>query len=432
MDLISAPTLEEHALGCLIFDPRLHDDCFLSENDFTDPRFRELYSLVKSAAKRHGCPDATVILTMVESNRELRELVVDLVKETAGTTSFNSVQAELRERTVRRRLVDAAREIDQTARESRDKLSSILDHCQSLVGEIAINQSGETMTGAEAVGRLIDQLDELSAGKFGLTTGFSSLDRRVRGLRPGSMWVIAGRPSMGKTTFALEIGDHCAIRLQKQVMVFSLEMSAEQLMAKSIACVGEIPMDSFLDGTAASHPRFLDAVSKVKTDRLIIDDTAGLTMHALASKARRQKRRGLDMIIIDYIGLIRGDSDSRTEDITRISAGIKGLAKELRVPIIALSQLNRGVEQREDKRPVMSDLRESGALEQDADLITMLYREEYYRPATPNKGVAEVITRKHRMGEVGTDYLLFDGAHSKFRELPASFTPSNQPDSAFA
>lgn len=429
---LTSPTAEEYVIGCLLMDPSLNDECILSDADFTVSDYRKIFKLIRVCRESGKTPDVTVLMTLVETDHaELRESLFTIFRQTAGTTNFPAYQSVVREKTLRRRMVDAARQIDVVAR-GPDTVDNALNFAQSTVMDISIGKSGDTVTGGEGLVRLIDQMDRLATGQHGIQTGFASVDSRIRGLKAGEMIIVAGRPSMGKTTYALQIAGYAAIAMNKRVMVFSLEMPVEQLIAKLISCGSNIPMDDFNTGKAIEHPSFLTAAQKVKTDNLIIDDTAGATINAISSKARKQARRGLDLIVIDYLGLIRGSSDSRVEDMTRISAGVKSLARELKVPVIALSQLNRNVEVREDKRPQLSDLRESGALEQDADIIQFLYRDEYYNPKPENAGVAEVITRKFRMGQVGTDILQFDGAHSRFRSPPPGFVHGTRPDGAFA
>jgi replicative DNA helicase len=275
-----------------------------------------------------------------------------------------------------------------------------------------------TQTSKELVVGLIEYMEKASGSKggmLGVATGFKDLDERFRGLREGDLVVVAGRPSMGKTTFALNIGLNAAIA-GKKVMVFTLEMSSQQVMQKLLAARCHIPVSRVIDGSAFDFygQKVSAALNELAEANLLIDETPAISIQQLSSKARRARP---DMIVVDYIGLMSGGGgNNRVEEMGRISSGLKSLARELGIPVIALSQLNRGVEHREDKRPMMSDLRDSGSVEQDADIIMMLYREDYYDPLSPAQGYVEVLTRKHRMGEVGTDFLLFASNESRFAD----------------
>mgnify|MGYP006430503759 CR=1 FL=1 len=255
---------------------------------------------------------------------------------------------------------------------------------------------------------------------LGLTTGFRDLDERLNGLRGGDFVVIAGRPSMGKTTLALNIAEHTSIKQRKPSVVFSMEMDPSQITEKMIASQGGIDLGTLRRGTLDNDQwaRFASASTLVSKSPMFIDKRGGLTVSQVRARCHRIKQRhGLDLAVVDYIGLMRGEGSNRNEQLTNISAGLKAMAKDLDIPVVVLSQLNRGVEQRQDKRPAMSDLRESGALEQDADVILFPYRDEYYDPDTPHKGVVELNAAKLRMGEIGVTGLRWEGQFSRFRDL---------------
>jgi replicative DNA helicase len=256
-------------------------------------------------------------------------------------------------------------------------------------------------------------------GMDGLSTGFDALDGRFNGLKPSDLIIVAGRPSMGKTTFALNIADHLSIN-GKSVLVFSLEMSAMQLADKTASNLSDIPLSKLKQGhlTGEDYGLFSHAVSRINNSGLTINESARTVQQMSIIAKKKKLQKGLDLIVIDYIQLMEGIGGNRTEQIGSISRGLKMLAKDLDVPIMALSQLSRGVESRQDKRPMMSDLRDSGAIEQDADIITFVYRDEYYHDDDPyNKGVAEIITAKYRNGETGSDNLATDLSRSKFKNL---------------
>jgi replicative DNA helicase len=273
----------------------------------------------------------------------------------------------------------------------------------------------------------IDRLDMLSHSTSditGVSTGFTELDKLTSGLQPGELIIIAGRPSMGKTTLAINIAENAAIGRQVPAGIFSMEMSAEQLSFRMLSSIGRISQSRLRNGKLSDEdwPRVDSAVSMMSNAPIFIDDGGALTPTDVRSRARRLKREhGLGLIVVDYLQLMQvsGTTENRATEISEISRSLKALAKELHVPVIALSQLNRSVEQRTDKRPVMSDLRESGALEQDADVILFIYREEVYDKETPRKGVADIIIAKQRNGPVGEFHLTFLGEFTKFENLIA-------------
>jgi replicative DNA helicase len=244
------------------------------------------------------------------------------------------------------------------------------------------------------------------------------------GLQPGDLVIVAGRPSMGKTTLALNIAEHAAIAQNKAVAVFSMEMSREQLAFRMISSIGRVDQGHMRTGMFGDEDwaRINSAIAQMKTAPLFIDDSGALTPTEVRARARRlarERKDGLGLIVIDYLQLMQvsGTKENRATEISEISRSLKALAKELKVPVIALSQLNRSVEQRVDKKPVMSDLRESGAIEQDADVIMLIYREEVYEPDTPRKGIADIIIAKQRNGPTGDVHLTFLGKYTRFENL---------------
>jgi replicative DNA helicase len=267
---------------------------------------------------------------------------------------------------------------------------------------------------------------------IGLATGFIDLDKMTSGLQQGELIIIAARPSMGKTALAMNIVEHAALHLKQAVAVFSMEMSGAQLTMRMIGSVGRFDQHKLRTGTFEENewPQVVDAVGKLNEAQIYIDDTAGLNALEVRSRARRLHRQcadvgGLSLIVVDYLQLMSasraGREENRATEIAEISRSLKGLAKELKVPVIALSQLNRSVESRTDKRPMMSDLRESGAIEQDADVILFIYRDEVYNPGAPdNKGVAEIIIGKQRNGPTGPFKLTFAGRFTRFENFADS------------
>ena len=256
-----------------------------------------------------------------------------------------------------------------------------------------------------------------------MPTGFDDLDHKTAGLQPSDLVIVAGRPSMGKTSFALNLVEHAVMAGDGAVLFFSLEMPAEQLVMRLLSSLGRIDQTRMRTGDMHEDdwPRFTSAVSQLKDKNLYIDDTPAISPNELRNRARRVAREAgkLGMIVVDYLQLMRGSGnpENRTNEISEISRSLKAIAKEMRCPLVALSQLNRGLEQRTDKRPMMADLRESGAIEQDADVILFVYRDEVYHPESPDKGTAEIIIGKQRNGPIGKVRLAFIGHLTKFENL---------------
>ena len=268
----------------------------------------------------------------------------------------------------------------------------------------------------------ITKLYENKAGLTGLPTGFRDLDRMTSGLQPSDLILVAARPSMGKTAFTLNIAQNVGVRQHKTVAFFSLEMSQEQLVQRLLCQIAHIDSQKLRTGQLNSDEEWThltDACDKLYESPIYIDDTPGISVAEMRSKARRLKsEHGLDLIIVDYLQLMQGrNAESRQQEISEISRSLKALARELKVPLIALSQLSRSVESRQDKRPMLSDLRESGALEQDADIVSFLYREDYYDKETENQHITEVILAKHRNGPVGSVKLYFKNEFTLFLNL---------------
>jgi replicative DNA helicase len=270
----------------------------------------------------------------------------------------------------------------------------------------------------EVVNR-IDEMYHSGGAMIGISTGFKNLDEMTSGMQAGDLIIVAGRPSMGKTTLAVNIAENAALGSGKSAAIFSMEMSSEALTLRMISSLGRINQAALRSGRLEEQdwPRIDSAMTQLSGANIFIDETPGLTPTEIRARARRLKReRGLDLIVVDYIQLMQvaGNKENRATEVSEISRSLKALAKELKVPVIALSQLNRGVEQRQEKKPVMSDLRESGSIEQDADLILLIYREEVYEPNTTRKGIADIIIAKQRNGPTGEVQLTFLGQYTKF------------------
>ena len=340
----------------------------------------------------------------------------------------------VREKAILRELIAVGNRIAENSYSPKGKdIKMVLDEAEREVFAIAEKRSSSTEGPQNVISVLestiarIDTLSKLEnhSGVTGVTTGFVDLDKKTAGLQPSDLIIVAARPSMGKTTFAMNLCENAAMASDKPVLVFSLEMPAEQIMMRMIASLARVDQTKIrtgqnLDETEWSKIASVFGMFKQKNN-LYIDDSSGLTPTELRSRARRvyRENNGLSMIMVDYLQLMRAPafSDNRTLEIAEISRSLKALAKELGVPVVALSQLNRTLEQRADKRPVNSDLRESGSIEQDADLIMFIYRDEVYNDNSEDKGVAEIIIGKQRNGPIGRVRLAFNGQFSRFDNL---------------
>lgn len=427
---------ERAVLGALMLDNRAWDIVSdkINVSDFYRHEHRLLYTAIGELSERTQPFD---VLTVAEHLRLQKLLdksggetfLFELAQNTPSAANVEAYAIIVRERSVLRQLIATGTDIADSAfnsdgRETRD----LLDAAEQLVFQIA--EQGSRGTGPIKIVDLLaattDRIDRLYHSKdafTGVPTGFSSFDDMTSGLQRGDLVIIAGRPSMGKTTFAMNIAEHAAIKGDKPVLIFSMEMPSEQLTMRMISSLGRIDQHHLRTGKLKDEdwPRISSAVAVLSEAKMYIDDTPALTPVEMRARARRVARAngGLGLILIDYLQLMRVPStrENRTTEISEISRSLKALAKELDVPVIALSQLNRGLESRTDKRPIMSDLRESGAIEQDADVIAFIYRDEVYNEDSPHKGVAEIIIRKQRNGPIGDFCLTFMGQYTRFENF---------------
>jgi len=352
-----------------------------------------------------------------------------LANETPGPANILGYATIVRERSILRQLIEIGTSIAddalQTAgRNSKELLEEAEKRIYAIADQGAHRQSGYVSI-QEVMAEAMDMLNELQENEgelTGVATGFAELDKRTAGLQPTDLIIVAARPSMGKTTFAMNIAEKASIRYKVPVAVFSMEMSDTQLVMRLFSSLGQIGQDKLRTGRLDNHDwvNLRSAMTMLKGSQMFIDQTPSLSPIDLRARARRMKRdHDIGLIVIDYLQLMKvpGLGENRTQEISEISRSLKALAKELRVPVIALSQLNRALEQRPDKRPKMADLRESGAIEQDADLILFIYRDEVYNEDTPDKGKAEIIIGKHRNGATGHFNLTFQGEFLRFRDF---------------
>jgi replicative DNA helicase len=345
---------------------------------------------------------------------------------TAANVTYHAKIVE--EKAQLRNLINAATEIAGIAYEDSEDVADVMDKAEKRILEVSARENGSTFVPLkEILLKTFSQIEQHSINKgalTGLASGFVDLDRLTSGFQPSDLILVAARPSMGKTAFTLNIASYVAVRENKPVAFFSLEMSKEQLVQRMLCSEGAIDSQRLRVGELEDKDwtQLIDAADRLTTAPLFIDDTPGITVMELRSKARRLKaEHGLSLVVIDYLQLMQGraskNGDNRQQEISEISRSLKALARELSVPVIALSQLSRSVESRQVKKPMLSDLRESGSLEQDADIVMFLYREDYYDPDTENKNITDVIIAKHRNGPIDTIQLFFQKEFTKFANL---------------
>ena len=427
---------EQAVLGGLLLDSQSWDNVadVVSAEDFYRPDHQLIFQAIGLVAGSGKPADAVTVSEQLDRSGRLAEAgglayLGTLVRDTPTAANVRAYAGIVRERSLLRQLLKAGTDIAASVFNNEGETArELVEQAEGRVFAIAEQGVRGQRDGALSVQSLmpalIDQIDEWHnnpGGLRGLPTGFDEFDRKTGGLRPGDLVIVAGRPSMGKTTFAINMAEYAALKgdVKASVAVFSMEMPAEQLMTRMLSSIGRVSLGHIRSGQISDDdwPRITGAAGQLSEAKIFIDETPALTPTELRARARRVHREhGLGLVVVDYLQLMQvpGNTENRATEIAEISRGLKALAKELRVPVIALSQLNRGVEQRVDKKPVMSDLRESGAIEQDADMILLIYREEVYDKNTTKKGIAEIDLAKHRNGEIGTFLLTFQGQYSRF------------------
>lgn len=429
---------EQSILGGLMLDnsgwDRIAD--LLHGGDFYRRDHQLIFEAIGTLSEKSIPSDAVTVSEHLEKCGQLDDAgglayIASLARDTPSAANIKAYAEIVRERSMLRELIRVGGEIAGSAHANDGRgAADLVDEAERKVFEIAERgqRAGTGFIGLRKIlPGVIDRLDELSHSEgdiTGVATGFQKFDALTAGLHGGELIIIAGRPSMGKTTLAMNIAENAAIAGKVPTAIFSMEMSAEQLAFRMIGSIGRVNQSNLRTGRFSDEDwtRINSAVAIMSQAPIFIDDTPALSPTEIRSRARRLKREhGLGLIVVDYLQLmgISGTRENRATEISEISRSLKALAKELNVPIVALSQLNRGVEQRTDKRPVMSDLRESGAIEQDADLIAFIYREEVYDPDTPRKGVADIIIAKQRNGPIGDFHLTFLGEYTRFENLIA-------------
>lgn len=436
---------EQSVLGGILLDTSAWDKVsdLLSQEDFYRGEHRLIWQHINKLNDQARPVDVITLAESLESNGELEKAgglsyLGSLAQNVPSAANIRRYAEIVRERAIMRKLVEVGNEIATSAYNpgGRDA-GQLLDEAESKVMQIS-EQGERGKQGFVAIPPLLTQVVERIESLYsrddasevtGVSTGFTDLDRKTSGLQPGDLIIVAGRPSMGKTAFSINIAETVALE-GKPVAIFSMEMSGTQLAMRMIGSVGRLNQHTLRTGRLEDEDwsRMTHALGLLNDAPIFIDETPGLNALELRSRARRLHRQngGLGLVVIDYLQLMSSPagkgSENRATEISEISRSLKSLAKELHVPVIALSQLNRSLEQRPNKRPVMSDLRESGAIEQDADLILFIYRDEVYNPDTPDKGKAEIIIGKQRNGPIGSVNLTFRGEFTRFENYaPAQY-----------
>ena len=427
---------EQSVLGGLLLANDAWDAVaeLVTANDFYRADHRLIFRQVARLMEASEPVDVITLSEILNANGELEgagglAYLAELAKNTPSAANIRAYAQVVRERSALRHLIQAAQDIADTGFNPEGRSAEeLIDMAERQI--MQISEQGPKMGGPQAVNplltRAVERIDELysSGGDItGLSTGFADLDGMTSGLQKSDLIIVAGRPSMGKTSFAMCLVENAVLNQQKPILVFSMEMPADQLIVRMLSSIGRINQTRIRNGKLEQDdwPKLSTAVSKLKDVSLYIDDTPALSPTEIRSRARRLVREHgeLGMIMVDYMQLMQvtGFTEGRTAEVSEISRNMKAIAKEFNCPVVALSQLNRALEHRPNKRPVNSDLRESGSLEQDADVIMFIYRDEVYNEDSPDKGVSEIIIGKQRNGPIGMTRLAFIGEYTRFENL---------------
>ncbi|QDK36133.1 replicative DNA helicase [Bdellovibrio sp. NC01] len=434
---------EQSILGGLMLDREALDQIgdLLFAEDFYKPGHQKIYAAIKDLHSKQQPIDIITVTNVLQAEGSMEmvggpEYLISLLDKTISSANISSHAKIVREKALLRKMIMTNSKLIERAYDNDfPDVESFIDQAESEIFKLGENKAQTGLVGSmEIVKASIQKIEELykrKADVTGLGTGFTELDKMTSGLHPGEMTIIAARPSMGKTAFSLNVAQHIALREKKTIAYFSLEMGKESMMMRMLSAESKVSMGDIRNGKIqdSAWPKLINAASALSEASIFIDDTPGMSPFEIRSRARRLKaEHGLDCIMIDYLQLMsmKQKFSSREQEVAEISKNLKSIAKELQIPIIALAQLNRGVEGRADRRPMLSDLRESGSIEQDADVIMMLYRDDYYDKDDPEKaGHAEVIVGKQRNGATGTVKLRFDAKYNRFRDAEAEGGPVN-------
>lgn len=424
---------EQSVIGAMIIDKSAISKALekLKEEDFYRDGHKAIFKAIREMYSKDMAVDLVTLLEYLKSTDKLDKAggvtyISEVSSSVITTANLEAYIKIVEDKSTLRKLIRSATQIIEESYNKQDRVEDVIDVAQKKIFDLAEKQgTNEYESLANVLERGFLEIERLFNNKGSITgvgSGIRDLDAKTSGFQKGDMVLIAARPSMGKTTFALNIAEHAALREGKSIVVFSLEMSKEQLAYKLLCSEANVDMLKLRTGNLDDDDweRIARATGPLSKAKIYIDDTAGLSVLEMRSKCRKIKiEHGIDMILIDYLQLMSGSSgsESRQQEVSEISRSIKALAKEMECPVIALSQLSRAPEQRADHRPMLSDLRESGSIEQDADVVMFLYRDEYYNKETEEKNIGECIIAKQRNGPVGTVKMAWIGAHSKFANL---------------
>lgn len=428
--------MEASLLGSILIDAdalvKIADA--ISEDDFFDERHKQIYIAIKQLYDRRSAIDVLTLSDQLRANGYLESIggatyLTELTNYVPTAAHVEDYAERVAEKAVRRRLIGASEEIGDLSYDETKTIKDLVEAAEARLFEVSNNQIKQTVSSIETIlAESFERLDDLhkDKGKLrGVATGYQDMDDMLAGLQRSDLFILAARPAMGKTAFVLNLAHNVALYAQEPVLIFSLEMSKEQLVDRLLAMESGVDSWALRTGNLndADFERIGHAMGALSEAKILIDDSPSITVSDLRTKARREAhQQPLGLIIVDYLQLMSGGnrfrgSDNRVQEITEISRGLKQVARELNVPLIALSQLSRSVESRSPQIPQLSDLRESGSIEQDADIVAFLYREDYYNPESDRKNILDVLIKKHRSGPVGGISLYFDRERQKISSL---------------
>lgn len=407
----------------------------IQSDDFYKASHQQIFEAMVELAEGNQPVDLVTLTARLQDKQQLEEVggvsyLADVANSVPTAANVDYYSQIIEEKSMLRRLIRTATQIVSNGYASADDVGGLLNEAEQKILEISNRRSGSGFVAIRdvlmEVFERVEILSQHKGGTSGIPSGFPDLDRMTSGFQRNDLIIVAARPSVGKTAFALNIAQNVGVRAKETVAIFSLEMSAAQLVQRIICAEANVDASKMRTGQMEGDDwqKMTMAIGTLSEAEIYIDDSPAITVHDIRAKCRRLKKdRGLGMIIIDYLQLIHGrgkGGDNRQQEVSEISRTLKAIARELEVPVIALSQLSRGVEQRQDKRPLMSDLRESGSIEQDADIVAFLYRDDYYNQDTEKKNIIEIIIAKQRNGPVGTVELAFLKNYNKFVSLDRS------------
>ncbi|WP_096156188.1 MULTISPECIES: replicative DNA helicase [Bacillus] len=439
---------EQAVIGAIFLEPAsltLASELLLPD-DFYRAAHQKIYDAMLNLADKGEPIDLVTVSTELANLKILEEVggvsyLSDIANAVPTAANIEYYAKIVEEKSILRRLIRTATHIAQEGYSREDEVAGLLNEAEKQILEVSQRKNaGVFQNIKDVLVKTYDNIETLHNRKgdiTGIPTGFTELDRMTAGFQRNDLIIVAARPSVGKTAFALNIAQNVGVKAKENVAIFSLEMGAEQLVMRMLCAEGNINAQNLRTGQLTSEDwgKLTMAMGSLSNSGIFIDDTPGIRVSEIRSKCRRLKQEsGLGMILIDYLQLIqgsgRGGGENRQQEVSEISRSLKALARELKVPVIALSQLSRGVEQRQDKRPMMSDIRESGSIEQDADIVAFLYRDDYYDKESENKNIIEIIIAKQRNGPVGTVSLAFVKEYNKFVNLERRFDDEAVPPGA--